>query len=401
MSGKRVGRNEWYYAVLVILTLIAGLRWRVGTDTIAYLARFYHDYPTLGNLSFKDYGFGKDPLYALINVVVKTLGGRFYMVQIIQATIVNTLIFQYIKRHSKYIFTCVLFYYIMCYLNFNMETMRASISIVICLFGNDYIMEKKWVKGYLLYVLACLFHYQTLVILLLPSLYWIRFNKYGIMLFVAAFVTGFFLKGIVENFLFLFDENDFLQEKVEDKIYSDRWGNQRGNFLYYVGLVLIKIAYPLTALYIVKRYRKNRIISLYAIWKEKRHHIPALFLVKRYKEYQDVMRLEPFIILGVLFALVQMNISIAFRYVYYFEIYFAIIYAEVFIKIIPKILHNNRQYIYSVLIFIPLLLYYVNPKYQSHFYHPYTSVIEMSIDKDKEKAMQYKSAYSTPNTHEY
>ena len=127
ISGKRVGRDGWYNAVLVFLILIAGLRWRVGTDTIAYLARFYHIYPTLENFAISEYGLGQDPFYALINVIVKTLGGRFYMVQIIQATIVNVLVFKYIKRHSKYIFTCVLFYFFINYLNYNMETMRGSI----------------------------------------------------------------------------------------------------------------------------------------------------------------------------------------------------------------------------------------------------------------------------------
>lgn len=373
ISGKRVGRDGWYNAVLVFLILIAGLRWRVGTDTIAYLARFYHIYPTLENFAISEYGLGQDPFYALINVIVKTLGGRFYMVQIIQATIVNVLVFKYIKRHSKYIFTCVLFYFFINYLNYNMETMRASISIAICLFGNDYIMEKKWLKGYLLYIIACLFHYQTLVILLLPSLYRIRFNKYGIMLFVAAFVTGFFLKSIIEDYMFLLGGNEILEEKVEDKIYSDRWGDQRGNLNYFIGVILIKIVYPITAFLIIRKYSKK----------------------------QDIIRLEPFVILCVMFVFIQLNISIAFRYVYYFEIYFAIIYSEVFANLLPWLLHKKRQFVVSLLFFFPVLLYHFNIRYSSHLYHPYTSVIEMSVDQEKERALQYKFIYSPPNRNEY
>ena len=373
ISGNRVGRDGWYNTVLVILILIAGLRWRIGTDTIAYLARFYYIYPTVDKFSFGDNILGSDPLYALINIIVKTLGGRFYMVQIIQATIVNVLVFKYIKRHTKYIFTCILFYLFINYLNFNMETMRASISIAICLFGNDYIMEKKWLKGYLLYAIACLFHYQTLVILLLPSLFWIRFNRFGIVLFVVAFLAGFFLKSIIEDYMFLIEGNEIIEEKVEDKIYSDRWGEQQGNFFYFLGLIFMKIVYPITSFFIIKRYSKDK----------------------------NLIRLEPFVIFGVMFVFCQLNINIAFRYVYFFEIYFAILYSEVFANLFPWVLRKKRQFAFSFLIFFPVLFYHGRIRYQSHLYHPYTSVIEMSVDREKEEALEYKAIYSPPNKNEY
>lgn len=368
ISSKRAGRDAWYNAVLVILILIAGLRWRVGTDTLAYLTRFYYQYPTLDNFSISNYGLGLDPFYVLINVIVKTLGGRFYMVQIIQATIVNVLVFKYIKRHSKYLFTCVLFYFFVSYFTYNMEIMRGSISIAICLFGNDYIMEKKWLKGYLLYILACLFHYQTLVLLLLPPLFRIRFNKYGIMLFVVAFLGGFSLKSIIEDYMFLLGGNEILEEKVEDKIYSARWGEQLGNFNYFLGLILIKIVYPITSFLIIKKYSKR----------------------------QNVIRLESFVILGVMFVFIQLNINIAFRYVYYYEVYFAIVYSELFVNVIPWFLHKNRQFVLSFLVFFPVLLYHSYTRFRTHKYHPYTSVIEMSVDKEKEKALQRKFNYFPP-----
>ena len=375
LCGRTRGKNFCYNVVLLILILVAGLRWRVGTDTLAYITRFYHLYPTIDGFSFRDYGFGNDPFYALINVFVKTIGGRFYMVQIIQASIVNILIFKYVRRHSNYIFTCILFYFIINYLNYTMEVMRGSISIVICLFGNDYILDRKWFKGYLLYCIAAMFHFQTIVIMLLPSLFWIRFNKYGIAILVIAFFIGFSLKNILEDYMFLLGGNELLESEMEDKLNSKKYGEAHGNTLYLVGNVLIKVIYPLL----------------------------SLLLVKKNSEDDKLKRLEPFLLLGVMFVLIQLNLPIAFRYVYYYGIYFALFYSEVFVAIIPKSLKQRSFFVFfrSVVLFFPVFLFYGNTYYRTHKYHPYTSIIEMSIDRDKEKVFKERTTYSPPNKNKY
>ena len=106
INGKTKYRSQWYIIMLVIFILVAGLRWRLMVDTPNYIERFYHRTPLL-----KDYSFdiGKAPFYTLINSIVLTLGGRFYVVQLIEASFVNILVFKYFKRHSKYIFTCLFF----------------------------------------------------------------------------------------------------------------------------------------------------------------------------------------------------------------------------------------------------------------------------------------------------
>ena len=47
INGKTEYRDQWYNAVLVILILIAGLRFRLGVDTVNYIYMFYHDFPSL------------------------------------------------------------------------------------------------------------------------------------------------------------------------------------------------------------------------------------------------------------------------------------------------------------------------------------------------------------------
>ena len=42
-----------------------------------------------------------------------------------------------------------------------------------------------------------------------------------------------------------------------------------------------------------------------------------------------------------------------------------------------------------------------NSYYKTHKYHPYTSIIEMSVDRDKEKVFKVRATYPPPNKKEY
>lgn len=375
-NGKTEGRNLCYFMVMVILILIAGLRWRLGIDTMAYMIRFYYNYSSIDKLSMDDFALGSDPFYTLINVFVKSLGGRFYMVQIIEAAIVNILVFKYIKKHTQFIFTCVLFFFFISYLNYTMEVMRGSISIAICLFGNDYILEKKWWKGYTLYLIALMFHFQTIVLFILPMFFFIRFNKFGIALLVVAFIAGMGLQEFLGQYAVLLGEDS---GEVGDKVYgyanSARWGVNNGNMTYFVSLILVKIIYPIFSLLYIKKYSDN----------------------------EDLKRLEPFIMFGLGFVLVQMSFPIAFRYVYYYEVYFALIHSYVLVSIIKNntILEWKLVYLKAFIFFFPVLLYYGYNKYRTHKFHPYTSVIEKKVNKQRENVYMGRSTYLPPNKNEY
>ena len=173
--------------MLFVFILLSGLRWRLGVDTTGYLYNFYHEYPTLNKFSLEDYSLFSSPLFVLLNSFVLTLGGRFYVVQLIHASFVNILIFKYIKKHTQYLFICLFFYAVVAYSKYNMEIMKGSMSIVICLFANDYILEKKWVKGYILYFIALLFHAQTILLFFIPFLFSLRLNIKGLLVLICAF----------------------------------------------------------------------------------------------------------------------------------------------------------------------------------------------------------------------
>lgn len=360
INGNKMYQKEWYFIVLVAFVLLAGLRWRICMDTPAYIDHFYDEYPDLSHFSWDDYPIGKDPFYVLINSIVKSLGGRFYIVQLVQALFVNILIFGYLKRHCRYFFTALLFYALTCYIGFSMEIMRAAISIVLVLYANDYILEKKWIKAYLLILIGCMFHAQTIIFLFLPILYFLRFNKIGLIAIVGSFVLGSFLQVVLSDYLFLLeDDGGGISDKVEVYVGSDQFGRRGGNLNFLIVNVFPFLVYGVSSL---------------------------LFLKKKFP-HMNLMKLEPFVVLGFIFLMVQINFQIAYRYVDYFRIYFLIFMSETFVIWVlnSKKLNKSVAFVRTLVFFIPFF-FLCNFFFITHYecIIPYSSVIEKSINERRE-----------------
>jgi hypothetical protein len=358
---KTKKKDFWYLVCLVIFVLIVGLRWRLGVDTPNYINMFYHEYPSLHELSWDDFSIGNDPLFVLINSCVKACDGRFYIVQLIQSMFVNTLIFVYIKRHSSYIFTCLLFYALTFYLGFNTDIMRASMSIVLSLFSNDFFLKKKWIKGYLLLVIGCFFHSQTVLLLALPIFLFLRFNKFGIAVILGGFLVGRILQPIMIDYVFLFEDNEDISNKMTGYFESDTYGSQGGNMNFFIVHIFPNIVYSVIALLYLK-YRSAK---------------------------QSIMRLEPFLMLGLLFLFVQMSLQVAYRYVDYYRMYFVLFMAEAFGIWVKNsnCLTRGVAFARTHFFFIPYFVL-VNWIYIVHYewIYPYSSVLERNLDHHRESS---------------
>ena len=383
IHGKCDNQSCWYYTIMFIFVLVAGLRWRLGVDTPNYLYNFYHEYPTIDKLSISYFSITDSPLFVLLNSVVKTCSGRFYWVQLFHSLVVNVLVFNFVKKKCKYFFTCILFYALICYTGYNMQIMRAAWSICICLYANDYILRKKWIKGYSLYVLALLFHAQTLVWFLLPLFFFLRFNKLGVLACFAAFLLGYIVMNLFGEYMFLLESDEGLQDKVAAYASSDKYGNQSGNINFFLVNIISWLFYVIFSFIWTKRKYPN----------------------------SDLIKFEPLIVLGVCFIFVRMNLEIAYRYVDYFKLYFCILFAECFISIIKEstLLSKGCAYLKSLVFFLPLLLaIVVYPYFLGNLgfqYFPYSSIIERNVEKSRElryvEMNEHKSFYPRPNYNEY
>lgn len=54
LLAKKGGEDLWYWTSVILLVLVAGLRYRVGGDTLVYMAE-YNMYPKIDELAYFDF----------------------------------------------------------------------------------------------------------------------------------------------------------------------------------------------------------------------------------------------------------------------------------------------------------------------------------------------------------
>lgn len=365
--------KDFYYAVtLVILILISGLRYRLGVDTTRYITRFYHLYTDLWHIKWDDFSFGADPLYMLVNSVVISLGGKFYMVQLIHASFVNILIFKYIKKHTPYIFTTVLLYFVICYPGYNFDILRASMSISICLFANDYLYERKYVKALILYLVGTMFHFSTLLILFvsfISTLFKLKLNKYGYLAILLSFYIGYYFRNNFSDFYDYFSmlqlsdqfENKMAINTQNDDFMSAKLGL---NFWGYIGL-LMPMIFPFI----------------------------SFILARRLHYFDKLKRLETSLFLGIILYVISISVPIVDRFATFYYVIFLIFDSFLFINVVNRYKkYNIKLGIAMMLLLISPLVYFSyrrTPVIFLHCYYPYSSVFDKTIDKERERAFLY------------
>jgi|SRR5690554_487807 len=246
-NSEREFSNKWYNLVLIVLILIAGLRYKVGGDTIEYFSYFESIKPW-SDTNISDIILGK---YALLwNVFAttcKTLSKDFYVLQIIQASFVNLTIFWFIKKYSKYKFTSVLIYFIFIYLYFNFEILRESIAVSLFLIAYSSFERKKWLNYYIIILVAFLFHPSAIILFLAPFINLIKFSV------ESLFISGFIFLLII----YTFSTNTGL---VEELLFSEVLETKFHQYSKYSfnlnGIIYSFISYILFPLYIIIQNKK-------------------------------------------------------------------------------------------------------------------------------------------------
>lgn len=379
-------RISWYYTLLVIFILVAGLRYRLGVDSIRYESGF-QEMPTLTELLRFDFSSSRyAPGYIAFSAIARSISSEFVIMQLLHATFVNCVIFWFIKKYTSRIFFAVGLYFVMLYSNFMCEVMRESCAVSFFLLGFPYFVKKNWIRYYIFAFLSFFFHPSAFVTFILPIFYipvirsFFKIDKRTILVLAGVYVFGVIVSFALFDYIKLINIAS-VQESAS--LYKDN--SLSGQILNLNGIIstaILYLIYPILAV-ICNRKRLNY------------YHVKD----------SSFFAIELMVSLCMIVAILAIPIALFYRYNNYFYP-FAIIAISNFV-FNPIILPHHKKlrfkYSYWILIFLPLIffkfygLYRPVPDTQNlrdgMRYYPYSSIFTKDKNSDRESLYYFYHAF--------
>ena len=352
---RRKTENQCIVISCIILILLAGLRYRVGTDTLIYTDEYLSCKPinllTYNDL-FNDVRYR--PGWILFTSFFKTIGANIYVYQLCIATIINISIFYFLKQKVDEIFSAILLYYVICYIFFNTEVIREAISISIFLFAYLQLEKGKILKYIFFCVLAFSFHETAIIMLFVPFVMKLKVSRIFLpltVIIVMLFILAPLIRQISYTYFSMFD---LVANKV-DTYFSGLDYNYSFNVSFIFNIVL------------------NVLLPLYVIY------------LNRFNTQMNSFYMMA--ILSILFYSTSSFLPMFYRLRYYFWLFDTLLFIDLF-KYIVK--NNKLLYVLCIVVFLLFKsrLYFTLIEGQTPVYvkyHPYTSVF--NEDKVIEREM--------------
>lgn len=359
-SHNNTNKHNSFYLLCIILSLVAGLRYHIGSDTANYMEDF-EEIPTINDfLNAIELEDLSQSLWYLFNSICKSIIDDFILIQLIHSFIVNILIGRFIYKTCKKPFIALLAYLCCCWWNFNFEIMRESLCISIYLNLIYEYIQKNNIYKFLLYSSPLfLIHHFAFIPIILTFL--LHFVKYKHILYFGLPVTiiVYFLssEASLTGYLALFSgtlgEGDVMIRAM-NYIQSSQYGFITSNIIGIAFILLTKVLYS--------------------------------FVVSLDKGINPMIA-KLLLLCGLVYIL-QLKIMIFVRFVNYWQII-------LFVYAINYFLSNKKNIIYSYMIVVFVYNVYLGinsfltpldidkSKYDSR-YIPYSSYFDKTINPVRE-----------------
>lgn len=202
---RPVKYNIWLWIVVIFLIVIAWLRYKIGADTACSYMLTYEDYPSIDKLQFSDlFDYNYQPGWIILNAICKYIDSSFYTFQFIHALILNLSIVFFLRHKTNYLFTSLLVYYTLNYLEFNTECLRESMAISFALIAFVFYERRNYIVVAILGFIAFNFHVSAIGALLLPIIAKFNLSKRNFyILFIILLVSPFIYRIIPDQTRFI------------------------------------------------------------------------------------------------------------------------------------------------------------------------------------------------------
>lgn len=381
---KMEGKNLWFIVIFLIFVFLAGLRYRVGSDTLMYIKSYAKLHP-INLLTLQDLRETRfAPGYVILTSIFKAITPDFTLFQIFHALIVNSVVFWFIKKNTRNIFFALFLFYIFLYLLFCFQQMRESLAVSVFLLAWPAFKEGKWLWWYLAACLAVTFHISAFIMFILPvigfpgirQLFVFGWRTPVICLIILVF--GF----VIQTVFFKYIEAVAITESMMERATAydkSSIGSASFNINNLIGKSIQWLIYP--------------ILAMACIFGNKFKHQGFLSLIGGKK-------IEMMAIMSLYVTAFAVAIPIMGRYNNYFFIFLIIILSDWIFSYIPVSGKKLKLGFFSwIIFFLPMLALqiggYFAPVNKSGtlnnymIYHPYNSYFDQERNLEREKAIRY------------
>ena len=360
--GYQKNKQFWYRVLLLWFILVSGLQYCVGTDIFDYL-NFYKSF-NMSSFKLSDLGYymdnQKQPGWIILIYLSKLITDDFILIKIIQATFINVALFSFFRREAKHIFLCVLIYALLSYLVLNFNVYRHSIALGFALYGFSYLKRKEFVKYYIFFFFAWLFHNSAIILVVFPLFHLFKFNKWTLIVYFSLFIgiICFFNSDNLTNLIISIIDKGFLGEDLST-LGSTYMSSERQG------------AHDSFSLFTLRR-------------------LLVLFVIIYYVYHKKDLFMGSFGVVYLLFCILASFMQALWRFRLYFDPFYYIILSTVIVEL-PRVKFKQKTIVYILALW--LLIYFPIRDYLTPFpgskwrgidqYYPYHSIFDPVIDREQ------------------
>ena len=379
----RSGRLIYWIALCFIFACVAGLRYKLGQDTITYINE-YNTLRPITRINAEDFERTRfAPGFVVITSVFKQFTGEFTFFQFFHSVIVNGVIFYFFYKHCRHIFFAALVYFFYLYFLLCFQQMREAFAVCIFLLAWPAFRDGRWLWWYVASLFAFMFHISALIMFFLPlisipglrQLFIFGGRTWFVCLGIA--VLGAAVQAIFFRYIELIAFSASMLEGIET-YKNNSLGGSLLNFNGIIGTFFQYILYPLLALYFLQQRKKDN-----------------------GRDFMRFDKFNAFVLMSVYVTIFSISVTIIARFNNYF-FPFAILALSDWIFGYLKMKRDRLRLrlVYWVIIFLPMFCFHISGTYFNNMnrsgtlktymvYYPYTSVFDKDMDKKTERAINY------------
>lgn len=275
----------WQNFILSFMIAIVGLRYHIGSDTVVYEWNFNTSYTPDFDVFLKEWREYNQPLWMLIMSFCKTYFNSFVAVQFFHAIVYNIFLMRFIKKMTRWQFTALFIAFSQIWFANSFEVLRESISAVIYMNALLLLHEKKYLKYFVLGIIATCFHSFAFIIFLLTPIV-VKLNyAFLLVIYVLIFIIVRIIDvSFINNVLTIISA--YMSDSVSNKM-SLYIGQEDATVISFLGLLRSFLLSLLLPLFVLKYTDSNmtfykKLVLLWMIFSSMTVKMPILYRMENY-----------------------------------------------------------------------------------------------------------------------